>query len=175
MVFYLVHPDLLMNCSNQGRELFQIQKDLSCNHDGSFQYRCWACLCSVSMWCAPKLHGGKETGDSHTLSTSDVYCARPFTNLVSFALQQLNNSWIPIPSKASPPSSRPTSPTSSWQMCVHTQAMPLPQGGNYRHLQHQVPLLHSILHSRSYEEFLFLLGIIFQVPGRVWYVKKELN
>lgn len=90
MVFYLVHPDLLMNCSNQRKELFQIQEDLSCNNDGSFQYRGWACLCSASMWCAPKLRGWKETGDSHTLSPSDVYCARPFTNLVSFALQQLN-------------------------------------------------------------------------------------
>ena len=75
MVIYLVHPDLLMNYFKERRELFLIQEDLSCNNDGSFQYRGWASLSSTSMWYAPKCHRGKEAGDSNTLNSSDVSSA----------------------------------------------------------------------------------------------------
>lgn len=33
LIFYLEHPDLLMNCFNGERELLQVQEDLSCSSD----------------------------------------------------------------------------------------------------------------------------------------------
>lgn len=95
MVFYLVHPDLSMNCFNQEKKWFQIQEDLSWNDDWRSLGRDWACLCST----IERLHskalcreGGRRqpyTDPSHRWRPSGVYCAWPFTNLVSFALQQL--------------------------------------------------------------------------------------
>ena len=99
-------------------------------------------VCSKAPW---------REGDRrqpHTEPLRCILCSTLYKSclLCSPTTQCVGNSWIPIPSPASPPSSRPTSPTSSWQMCVHTQAMPLTQGGHYRHLQHQIPLLHSTLY-----------------------------
>lgn len=135
MAFYLVHPYLLMNYFNWEREFFQMEEDLSCNNNGRFQYRDWACLCSNSMLCVPKLYGSKGTGDSHTLDTSDIYIVLDPLQIL-FPLFS-NNLWVDN-SRIHIPSPAPLQlQSSAWQVCFHAQAMPLPQDGIHRHLWHR--------------------------------------